>query len=706
MRCLTFRRLLPVLLAVVAVLVLARLPGARAQQQPGADSAQAEAAPPAEQQPDQPPADAEPPTFRAGINFIRVDVIVTDGDGNLVRDLDVSDFQVFEDGEPQDIESFQLIEIGPVPEPDAEPARPVINRYDEEREAARADTRIFVVFFDDYHVRWEHGVRAGRTLARFIRENLRPTDMIGVMYPLTPLDDVRLTRNHEAIAEAAENFYGVKYDYDPRNMFEQRYVQYPTDIVERIRNDVSLSALEGLMIRLGGVREGRKNVLLISEGYSNYVPVELRSMNAEMFDGPLVPTVGNQRYEETAQFFSDTGIQFDLRDVYSTANRFNTTIYALDPRGLAISEYDVSQPSVNRRTDDRMLRSTRDTLYVLARETDGRTIMNSNDLRPGLDQMLRDSSAYYLLGYSSSQAPIDGKYHEIEVRVQRDGVDARHRQGYWALTERDVERAMTPAVSEPPRAVDTALSALAAPRRGRRLVRTWVGAARGDDGRARVTFLWEPEPAAGGRGAEAARVLLTAMSDNGGPSYRGRVPEGDGRAGRGVGERDAAAEPEDASVQFEAAPGPLQLSLAIEDAAGDVIERDRRTVEIPDFTGTDLVLSTPSFVRARNEMEWRAVVDDAGVVPTASREFRRTERILIRFEAYAAGAAQPDVRARLLNRGGEPMHPLEVRGGDAGGPYQVHLRPAHLPPGDYVVELSASSPIDDVTQLVAFRLRS
>ena len=118
------------------------------------------------------------------------------------------------------------------------------------------------------------------------------------------------------------------------------------------------------------------------------------------------------------------------------------------------------------------------------------------------------------------------------------------------------------------------------------------------------------------------------------------------------------------------------------------------------------MLSTPSFVRARNEMEWRAVVDDAGVVPTASREFRRTERILIRFEAYAAGAAQPDVRARLLNRGGEPMHPLEVRGGGAGGPYQVHLRPAHLPPGDYVIELSASSPIDDVTQLVAFRLRS
>ena len=377
----------------------------------------------------------------------------------------------------------------------------------------------------------------------------------------------------------------MKYDYQPRNMFEQRYVQYPTEIVERLRNDVSLSALEGLMIRLGGLREGRKNVLLISEGFSNYVPVELRSMNAEMFGGPTAPTVGNQRYEETAQFFSDSSLMFDLRDVFSTANRFNTTIYALDPRGLAISEYDVSQRSVNRRTDDRMLRSTRDTLYVLARETDGRTIMNSNDLRPGLNQMLRDSSAYYLLGYSSSRAPTDGKYHEIEVRVQRDDVDVRHRRGYWALTERDIERAMTPAFNEPPKAVDTALSALAAPRRGRRLVRTWIGAAKGENGRTRVTFLWEPEPAAGGRGDEPARVLLTAMSDNGGPSYRGRVPESEGSAGRGTGRRDAPAEPGDASVQFEAAPGPLQLSLAVEDAAGDVIERDRRTGGDPRFHG-------------------------------------------------------------------------------------------------------------------------
>ncbi len=654
-------------------------------------------------------AQEQPPIFRTGINFIRVDVIVTDDDGNHVRDLEAADFQVFEDGEPQTIESFQRVEITGVPAPDAEPARAIVNNYDEEREAQRTDTRIFVVFFDDYHVRWSNGVRAGRALADFLRTSLNPTDMVGIMHPLTPLSEVRVTRNHEAVIEAAENFYGRKFDYEPTNMFEQRYAHYPTEVVERLRNEVSLSALEGLMVRLGSLREGRKNVLLISEGYSNYVPPQHRSGNAEfapLGGGQVDPRM--QHYEETVQFFSDQGLTFDLRDVYTAANRFNTTIYALDPRGLAVGEYDVSQPLVDRRTDDRMLRSTRDTLYVLASETDGRTIVNTNNLQPGLRQMVRDSSAYYLLGYNSSRSPTDGKYHEIEVRVARDDIDVRHRQGYWALTERDVERALTTAVFEPPKAVDTALASLAQPRRGGRPVRTWIGTTRGDNGRTRVTFLWEPA-GTGRRGGETpARVLLTALSDTGGPSYRGRVPEGGSRAGRGTNRRRAAADepPAEARVEFEAEPGTLQLSLAVEDEAGEVIDRDRQEIEIPDFTGTELVLSTPSFVRARNHREWQALVDDWAATPTASREFRRTERVLIRFEAYAPGTERPEVKARLLNRGGELIHPLDVEQADEARPYQVDLRPVHLPPGDYVVELAATSPTGDVTQLVAFRLRS
>ena len=87
------------------------------------------------------------------------------------------------------------------------------------------------------------------------------------------------------------------------------------------------------------------------------------------------------------------------------------------------------------------LNATLDTLRVLADNTDGRAIVNRNDLAAGMKQIIRDSSGYYLLGYNSTQAPTDGKFHEIKVSVKRRGVDVRARKGYWALTAEDVARA-------------------------------------------------------------------------------------------------------------------------------------------------------------------------------------------------------------------------------------------------------------------------
>src|SRR4051794_20131939 len=70
---------------------------------------------PAQQQPPAQPATAEPPqpppTFRAGINFVRVDVIISDKTGNPVADLQQNDFDVAEDGKPQKIETFKLVKL-------------------------------------------------------------------------------------------------------------------------------------------------------------------------------------------------------------------------------------------------------------------------------------------------------------------------------------------------------------------------------------------------------------------------------------------------------------------------------------------------------------------------------------------------------------------------------------------------------------------
>ena len=652
--------------------------------------------------------------FRSGINYVRVDAFVTDEDGNPVFDLTQDDFEVYEDGVLQTVDSFQVVQVDRTPQLSGEPVTGVgVTRSDQQLAASRPDVRVFVIFLDDYHVREGNSIRAGRMLIDFIENDLIPTDLIGVMYPLMPVSEVLLTRNHEAVINAIRQFRGVKYDYDVRNLYEARYNMYPTEIVERVRNEVSLSALRGLMTMLGGLREGRKSVLLVSEGYTNYVPPQLRSEVADMRADPRInPTVldpfaGDNPFEETMSFFRGSEILADLRRIIETASRFNASVYSVDPRGLAAFEFDMDQPQVSFRTDQRALRFTQDTLRILADETGGRAIVNQNDLRPGLQQMLDDASGYYLLGYNSTAAPTDGEFHEIEVRLKRPGLRVRAREGYWAVTVRDVERSLTTRAHQPPKAVDVALSALAEPRRGR-LVRTWVGTSRAENGRTQVTFAWEPTEERGRRDS-ASRVLVTAMGDAGGAYFRGRVPEQTRspgrRSSRRRSRRQAVAPPPTTRVVFEADPGTMQMNLAIEGEAGEVLDRDRDEIVVPDFTAPELVLSTPYFVRARNALEFNSLVSDWDAPPTVSRSFRRTDRLLLRFDVYAPGDAAADLEANLLNRGGDTMFPLDVGAAEGGGASrQVELAPSFLPPGEYIIEIRATLGDGEASEMVAFSL--
>ena len=132
--------------------------------------------------------------FRSGINFIRVDAIVTDEDGNHVSDLEASDFEVYEDGELQTVETFDRVEINGLPEQGERPPTQIVNRSNEEREAARGNARIFVIFFDDYHVRFGNGHRVSLTITEFLRNHRLSTDLGAVMYPLSPVTDLRAVR--------------------------------------------------------------------------------------------------------------------------------------------------------------------------------------------------------------------------------------------------------------------------------------------------------------------------------------------------------------------------------------------------------------------------------------------------------------------------------------------------------------------------------
>jgi VWFA-related protein len=696
------------------------------------------------------------PQFRTGINFVRVDVLVSDKKGAPVVDLTQEDFEVFEDNKPQKVESFKLMKVdGNAPE--GETPREIRSDYVLEAEAAREDTRLFAIYLDDYHVRRGASMAVRQPLIKFLR-TLGPMDLVGVALPLTPFSAIPFTRNHDSIIRIIEKFDGRKYDYKPTNDFEEQYAYYPVETVERIRNQVSLSGLRALVTGLGTLREGRKSVIVVSEGYTNYVPPQLRDANAQ-FSGSGNPNRGNpfagenDMNEDRARFFTMTDMLTDLREVFNDANRSNTALYTLDPRGLAVFEHDINE-GVGMGVDKNSLQETQDTLRTLADETDGRAIVNQNDMESGLKQMVRDASAYYLIGYSSSQAPTDGRFHAIKVRVKRPGTQIRARKGYWALNNEEMTKALAPPKPEADPAVTRALAETEAPSRAR-IVRTWIGTSRAENGKTAVTLVWEPvppEPGAAGRREPPTRVSVLASGSNG-SFFRGKVPDGKSGAAAGAvggvgnggngnasgsgngagggavpaaavapgaatgsgatggaasmasaGAGGAAPGTQGGRVTFDVAPGPLQLKLSVEGSAGQVLDSDFRDMVVPDYSKMDASLSEAAVFRARTQRDLQAYITDPKATPTAAREFSRTERLLIRFNAYAPGGVAAPA-GRLLNRDGNKMVDLVVKpfaeGGDS--TYQLELPLASLPVGNYLIEVSLPGDAK-VKELIGFRI--
>ena len=652
---------------------------------------------PSEVEGQQPPQQQQP-VIRSGINFIRVDVLVTDRKtGKPVTDLKESDFEVVEDNRPQTVETFRLIDMDVPTVGEMADAAPIRSLDQQEREMQRDDVRVIAILLDDYHVRRGNDMAIREKLASFVLQ-LNPRDLVAVVYPLTPVSDLVFTRNHESVANALMKFEGRKFNYTPRNSYEEKYASYPAEAVEYIRTTVTLSAVRSLATHMGTLREGRKALLLVSEGMTYNVSPTLVNPNDPF--APIGrrtdPAIGGTYSQSSAEFFKEAEMMTDLRYVFDAANRANTSVYTIDPRGLAPFEYDINQ-DVSMDRDREHLRQTTDSLRIVADETGGRAIVARNDFLTGLRQMLQDSSSYYLLGYNSTLGRTDGKFHEIKVRVKRPGVDVRARKGYWALSADDAKRAeASPETlrSGPPPEINEALSALAAPARGRPAL-TWIGTSRGADGKTQVSVVWEASPQ-GTRAGEGqpARVSLTASNGKGELFFRGKAeadPEAPGR-------------PRGGRTTFTAPPGPLDLRVVIEGSGGEVLDTEAKAIMLPDYNAAGVTIGTPQLFRARTARDIAVLRADAAARPVAARDFSRTERLLLRFAAWGPAGAAPVVKARLLNMRGEFVADLPAPSLLPDGGFELELPLAPYAPNDYLIELKAGEGAEGGRVLTALRI--
>ena len=588
------------------------------------------------------PVEGRSPKSAIEPRLFTIDVSVADARGRAVDDLKPAEFELHEAGALVPLESVRFVRAAGDP-PTGAPAL-IQSAADERQAAVKDDARLFAIFLDEYHV--TSGANADRVreaLLRFVDRDLTPRDLVAVMKPLESLFTIRLSSDRGAVRRAIETFEGRKGQYEPRNAYERDYIAGMPARIDATRNQVALSAVNALAVHLGSLTDRRKTLVVVTEGIG-------RSDRRR-----------GQEYLPT------------LDTIIRSANRSNVAVYPFDPSEGA---------------DD----PAGEGLRRLAAETDGAPI--PADAESGLRRAAADSSAYYLLSFRSAN-PDDGKFHELQALVKRPGVRLRVRKGYWAASPDEAMRtALLAKINEPKKVVPLEPAPHVST-----LIRPWFGVSRGAGGASRVTFVWEPAPRVPGDRVrrQVAHLILTAKSIDGTVLFDGPVaPTGPAAIDDPVGTPSR--------VVFEMPPGRLRLRMSIQDAASQILDQDVRELSVRDLRG-DVAIGTPEVLRARNAREFRTL-DAEAAVPVASREFSRTERLLIRFQAYGPGGASPAVSAKLLGRAGQAMRDLTVAPASTPGDNAIDLPLAGLAAGEYSIEVTATSGAGGAKDRVGFRVTS
>jgi VWFA-related protein len=507
-------------------------------------------------------------------------------------------------------------------------------------EARTPAPRRMAIVLDEFHVEADDSARVREAVTTFVDEHVRPDDSLVVVKPLDPLTKINLTPDRQRARDAIAAFQGRKGNYTPRNALEQQTMGTAPALVEAGRAQVVLSALRALATQLGAT-SGRSAIFLVSEGFSQR------------------PRRGPMR-----------GLP-DAAVVERFANRYDVPIYAFDPR-VALPDSDADVPAV--------------ILGRLVSETGG-TFSRGDDLAASLARAAREIDGGYTLTYEPSHGG-DGKYHPVAVTVVRREADARSRTGYVSPPSAAMRRAMRDLVGSGP-VLSTRLL------RRSPLIDVWSGVTRVSGGNGRVMVTWEP-----GRGftsaarSAASRVQVKATTKDGRVLFEGML------APVRVGEATDAAMPDRA--EFDAPPGRVQLDMTILGVQGQKLDVDARDLDVPALKGNAAVLLPPILIATQSAREFREVSADASAAPDPSRQFRRTERLVIRVPAYAGGAPLP-VTARLLNRLAQPMRTIDAVPGDA-GVTQFDLPLAPLAPGEYFLLFTVKGPSGPVDQRVSFKI--
>jgi VWFA-related protein len=395
------------------------------------------ATPPTAQKPPAAPAPAPsrplaPITESVEVSVTNVDVVVTDSKGNRISGLTRDDFEVYQDNVPQPITNFYAVNGGKLLLEDGK-------TVDVESPAAAAEVprelkSRYVVYIDNLNIQPQNRNRMFKRLKEFISTSVgAQAEAMVVTYNRSLKVKRRFTSEKGDVLNAIEEteletgggtpLAGERRDAISRineAQSEEQAIRLARTYSQSLRNDLefAVDAIKTTLNGLAGV-EGRKIFIYVSEG----LPAQA---GAELFDTIQKKFSGGRSTLET--------LDFDMNSKYASivqsANANGVTIWALDASGLAADDLVTAE---NRYMEARpstfqMRQNTQAPLLMLAEQTGGMAAINTNDWKDSLDELSKDFSNFYSIGYRSTRAASD-RPHSIEVRVKRKGLRVRARKG-------------------------------------------------------------------------------------------------------------------------------------------------------------------------------------------------------------------------------------------------------------------------------------
>src|SRR5213594_1580577 len=222
-----------------------------------------------------PPPPPQQPTFKLRVDYVEVDVVVTDKDGNLVRDLKKEDFQVVEDGKPQTINTFSLVDI-PIERADRPLFQPDPIEPDVRTNERPFDGRVYVMVIDDLHTNFGRTQRVKAAAKQFIERRLGANDLMAVVHTAGGSDTGQeFTSNKRLLLAAVNKTSGRKLDSATTNKTNEYYrplrlpgdpVVDPNDTERGFNARNTLDTLRQVSEWFSSVHGRRKAILFVSEG--------------------------------------------------------------------------------------------------------------------------------------------------------------------------------------------------------------------------------------------------------------------------------------------------------------------------------------------------------------------------------------------------------------------------------------------------------